>query len=88
MSARRPNIAAAGADLAFAALAFVSGWAGAPLGYATLVFLGAALAWAYMRRTALRTMTRARLLTNTALALAMLAVVLAGAYWLGLQLRG
>jgi O-antigen/teichoic acid export membrane protein len=86
--ARRPNIAAAAADVALALLALASGWAGAPLAYAGLVFLGAALVWAWTRRAALREMNRERLLTNTALALAMLAVVMAGAYWLGLQLRG
>jgi hypothetical protein len=86
--ARRPNLAAAGADFAFAALAFASGWLGASLGYAALVFLGAAGAWAWTRREALRAMAPAQLLTNAALALAIMALVLGGAYWLGLLLRG
>lgn len=88
MSARRPNLAAAGADFAFAALAFASGWAGAPLAYALLVFAAAAAVWAWTRRAALRAMAPARLLFNTALALAMIAVVLGGVYWLGLLLKG
>ena len=85
---RRPNIGAAGADFAFATLAFASGWAGAPLLYAGLVFLGAAAVWAWTRRAALRNMTRTRLITNAALALAVLAGVLTGAYWLGLAAGG
>ncbi|MEQ1618738.1 MAG: hypothetical protein ABL883_10390 [Terricaulis sp.] len=88
MNPRRPNLAAAAADFAFAALAFASGWICAPIGYAAFVFLGAVAAWAWTRREALRAMARARLLTNTALALAMMAVVLGGVYWLGLLLRG
>jgi hypothetical protein len=88
MSARRPNIAAAGADFAFALLAFVSGWAGAPATYAVLVFLGAAAVWGWTRRAALARMALTQLILNAALALALLAIVLAGAYWLGLQLRG
>lgn len=86
--ARRPNLTVAGADFAFAVLAFASGWLGAPLGYAALVFLGATGVWAWTRRAALRAMAPAHLLTNTALALAMMAVVLGGAYWLALLLRG
>jgi hypothetical protein len=85
---RRPNMAAAGADFAFAALALLSGWLGAPLGYAALVLVGAAIAWAWTRRAALRAMPAARRATNSALALLTLAVVLGGAYWLGLALGG
>ena len=85
---RRPNIGAAGADFAFAMLAFASGWAGVPLLYAALVFLGAAAVWAWTRRTALRDITRTRLITNAALALALLAGVLGGAYWIGLAAGG
>ncbi len=88
MSVRRPNIGAAGADFAFAVLAFASGWAGAPLLYAGLVFLGAAAVWAWTRRAALRNITRHRMLANSALALALLAGVLGGAYWIGLMAGG
>lgn len=88
MPTRRPNIFAAGADFAFAALAFASGWLGAPLGFAVLVFLGAACAWAWTRRAALGRMPATQLVLNAALALGLMGAVLAGAYWLGLQLRG
>jgi|CXWL01.1.fsa_nt_gi hypothetical protein len=88
MAARRPNIRAAGADLAFALLAFASGWAGTPRAYAGLVFLGAAIVWAWSRRTALSRMEPMQRLANTALALALLAVVLGGAYSLGALLNG
>lgn len=86
--ARRPNLAAAGADFAFAALALASGWLGASLVYAAMVFVGAVAAWVWTRRTALAAMPPAQRATNGALALLMLAVVLGGAYWIGLALGG
>jgi hypothetical protein len=86
--ARRPNIAAAGIDLAFAVLAFASGLAGAAVLYAILIFLGAAGSWGWMRRAALARMALAQRSANSALALGLMAVVLGGAYWLGLALGG
>lgn len=88
MSPRRPNFRAALADFGFAALAFAGGWAGAPIVYAGLVFLGAAASWAWTRRAALSRMAPTQMLGAAALALGMLLVVLGAAYWLGLQLRG
>ncbi len=88
MSARRPNLGAAGADLAFAALAFVAGYLGAAVWFAGLIALGAAIVWAWLRRATLANMDPARLAASTAVALAVLVVVLGGAYWLGLSLRG
>jgi hypothetical protein len=85
---RRPNIASAGADLVFALLALVVGLAGAPLLYAALVFAGAVAVWAWTRRAALARMAWSQRVTNGALALAMLAVVLGLAYWMGLMLGG
>lgn len=85
---RRPNIASAGADLAFALLALIAGLAGAPLLYAALVFAGAVIVWAWTRRAALARMAWPQRVTNGALALAMLAVVLGLAYWMGLMLGG
>ena len=85
---RRPNIASAGVDFAFAALALVSGWLGATLIYAAMIFVGAVAAWAWTRRSALARMEPAQRATKGALALAMLAVVLGLAYWIGLALGG
>jgi hypothetical protein len=88
MAARKPNIAAAGADFGFAVLALVLGWLGAPLVAFALCLLTAMAAWAALRWASLRQMTLTLRLTNTALALLMISVVLGGAYWLGLALGG
>ena len=88
MAARKPNMAAAGADFGFAVLALVLGWLGAPLAGFALCFLTAIATWAALRWTALTQMTLALRLTNTALALLMIGAVLGGAYWLGLALGG
>lgn len=85
---RRPNIAAAGVDLAFAVLAFAAGLTGAPLGYAALVFTGAAIVWGWTRRAVLERMSWPQRAANGALALGMLAVVLSLAYWIGSMLGG
>lgn len=85
---RRPNIAAAGADFAFATFAFASGWAGAPFWFAGLVFLGAGAVWAWTRRGPLQRMQPTQRLTNSALALSLLAIVLGLAYWIGLTIGG
>jgi len=88
MNPRRPNLTRAGADLAFAALAFAAGLAGAPLWAAALVALAAALVWWWMRREALSRMDPSRRAASVAVALVVLAIVLGAAYWLGLSLRG
>jgi len=85
---RRPNLSAAGADLAFAGLALAAGWLGATLPIALLIFAAAAALWAWTRRRSLAAMSPAQRVTNGALALAVLAVVLGLAYWLGLLLGG
>lgn len=85
---RRPNIASAGADLAFAVLSLVAGVLGAPAPYAALVFGASVLVWAWTRRRALARMNWRQRVTNGALALAMLAVVLGLAYWIGRMLGG
>lgn len=88
MTARRPNAGAALADLAFAVLAFASGWAGAPIAFAGLVFLGAATVWGWTRREVLGRMSPSQRWGSGAMALAIIAVVLGVSYWLGLQVRG
>lgn len=85
---RKPNIRSAAADLAFAAVAFVLGLAGAPALYAVLAFLGAVIVWGWTRREALARMNWRARATNGAIALGMLGVVLAVLYWIGLALGG
>lgn len=85
---RRPNIASAGADLAFTALALIAGCLGATLAQAALIFLAAAAVWAWTRWRVLAGVALAQRATNSALALAMIAVVLSLAYWMGLMLGG
>lgn len=85
---RRPNIRSAVIDLAFAALAFIAGVAGAPLAYAGLVAIGAAVSWWWTRRAALAAMPFLRRATNAALALTMIGAVLGVLYWIGLATGG
>lgn len=86
--ARKPNLAAAGADFAFAALALLAGVLGAPPVYAAMVAVGAVAAWVWTRRAALGAMPASRRVTNSALALVMILAVLAISYWLGLVIGG
>ncbi|MBY0564959.1 MAG: hypothetical protein K2P58_12330 [Hyphomonadaceae bacterium] len=85
---RRPNIRSAGVDLALAAAALIAGLAGVPASYAAAGFALAVAIWAATRWGALARMEPMQRLTNTAVALAMLAVVLGGAYWFGLMVGG
>lgn len=85
---RRPNIRSAVMDLAFAALAFIAGVVDAPLAYAALIALGAAVSWAWTRRVPLMAMPLAQRATNAALALAMISAVLGVLYWIGLATGG
>jgi hypothetical protein len=85
---RRPNIGSAGSDLAFALLALISGWAGlAPL-FPVLVFAAAVTSWGWTRRRPLMAMPLRRRLMQGAIAIAMIAAVLALAYWIGLGIGG
>ena len=88
MSARSPNLSAALADLAFALIAFASGWAGARLEIAALVLLAAITSWAWLRRQTLARMSVTQRLSSAAMALAVIGAVLGVCYWLGLQIRG
>lgn len=85
---RKPNIASASSDLAFALIALVIGWlGGAPL-YAGLAIFAAVAVWGWTRRTALAAMPLQRRAANSAIAIGMIVVVLAIAYWIGLALGG
>ncbi len=85
---RRPNIASAASDFALALLALIAGFLGAPLVFAVLLFAAAVTVWGWTRRRALAAMPAGRRSTQGAIALAMIAVVLALAYWIGLATGG
>jgi hypothetical protein len=86
--ARRPNVAAAGADFAFAALALVAGVFAASPVYVVMVLAGALATWGWTRRRSLAAMPMAQRVTNGAIALVMIVAVLAASYWLGLVMGG
>lgn len=88
MQRRRPNIGSAGSDLAFALLALIAGWIGLSPVFAAMVFVGAVAVWAWTRRRPLMAMPLNARLTQGAIAIAMIAVVLALAYWIGTLLGG
>lgn len=85
---RRPNIGSAGSDFGFAILALAAGWLGLPAVFAGMVFASAIAAWAWTRRRPLSAMTNRQRISQGAIAVAMIAVVLALAYWIGLMLGG
>ena len=85
---RRPNIGSAGSDLGFALLALISGWVGLAPIFPVLVFVAAVAAWGWTRRRPLKAMPLNTRLTQGAIAIAMIAVVLALAYWIGLGIGG
>ena len=88
MSLRRPNLGAALLDLGPAVGAFALGAAGARLGYLALAFLAGVALWAWTRRNVIARLEGADRFANVSLALLVLAIVLGGAYWLGLSIRG
>jgi len=85
---RRPNIGSAGSDLGFALLALISGWVGLAPIFPVLVFVAAVASWAWTRRRPLKAMPLNRRLVQSAIAIAMIAVVVAIAYWIGLGIGG
>jgi hypothetical protein len=85
---RRPSLSTAGADLVFAALALTAGCLGAGALAAALIFAAAVATWTWTRRRTLAAMPFAQRVTNSVLALAVLAVVLGGSYWIGHMLGG
>ena len=85
---RKPNIASAGWDLAFAVLALIAGLLGATIPYALGVFAAAVIAWGWMRRNALAALPATQRFVQGSIAVVMIAVVLAIAYWIGLMLGG
>jgi hypothetical protein len=85
---RRPNIRSAAVDFGFLAVVLIAGLAGASWPVASLVFVAAALAWWWTRRNALAQMALRVRLTQSAMALLMLAAVMALFFWIGLIFGG
>lgn len=86
--ARRPNLTGVGADLALAVAALGAGLLGLPLTFASVGLLIAAGIWLLTRWRALERMQPMQRLTNAALALGVLFVVLSAVYWIGLLAGG
>jgi hypothetical protein len=85
---RKPNISSAATDFGFLAIALVAGLAGAGWPVAALLYLAAVATWWWTRRGALARLDLRARLTQSAIALLMLAVVMGIFYWIGLMLGG
>lgn len=86
--AKRPNIRTAGVDLGFLIAAHIAGWLNAPGWGVGALIIAAIGAWYFTRRNALLRMSPRHRLTQSAIALAMLAAVMAFFYWMGLVFGG
>jgi len=82
------NLAVAFGDLAFAVLMFACGLFDAPWWAAAGVALAMIAYWTWTRRNVLSRLKGAAWASQTAIALAVIIAILAGAYWLGLGVRG
>lgn len=85
---RKPNIRSAAADFGFLAVSLIAGLAGAAWPVALLVCALATLTWWWTRRAALAQMPLRVRLTQSAIALVMLAALLGIFYWIGLAFGG
>ncbi len=85
---RKPNIRSAAVDFGFLAVMLIAGLAGAAWPVALSLFAAAVFAWWRTRRTALAKMELRVRLTQSAIALIMLAAVMTLFYWIGLTFGG
>jgi hypothetical protein len=85
---RKPNIRSAAVDFGFLAVVFIAGLAGLSWSVALILYAVSALAWWWTRREALAQMPIRTRLTQSAIALLMLAAVMGIFYWIGLALGG
>lgn len=88
MAARRPNLRSAAIELGFVVAAFACGLFNAPTFLSALVAFGMLAYWSWTRRVQLNRLRGAQWATQCLIAVALIIAVLAGAYWLGLALRG
>ena len=88
MNPRRPSLARFVVELGFIVAEFACGVLFAPVWLAGLVAFAMLAYWSWTRRVALNRLRGARWATQTLIAIAVMIIVLAGAYWLGLATRG
>jgi hypothetical protein len=88
MAARRPNVRNAAMELGFVAAAFGCGLANAPFWAVAMVAFVTLAYWSWSRRVALNRLRGAQWAVQSAIAITLIIIVLAGAYWLGLALKG
>ena len=89
MAARRlSDVTIAAGDIAFAIAAFACGLFSAPLELTIVAGFGMVTFWLASRRPILDRLTSRAFFRLSALAIAVLLTILAGAYWLGLGIAG
>lgn len=88
MPARRPSLARAATELGFVAAAFACGLFNAPIFLSAFVAFGMLAYWSWTRRVQLNRLRGPQWAAQCLIAVLVLIAVLAGAYWLGLALRG
>ena len=88
MPAHRPNLIRSAVELGFLAAAFLCGVFDAPVWITALVAFAMLAYWSWTRRVALNRLRGVQWATQTAIAVLVMIVVLAGFYWLGLAVRG
>jgi hypothetical protein len=88
MPARRPSLVRFAIESGFILAGFLCGVFAAPNWVTGLVAFVLLAYWMWTRRLALSQLRGARLAVQTAIAIAVLIIVLAAAFWLGRALRG
>jgi hypothetical protein len=88
MTTRRQSLTVPAIELGFAIAAFACGLFDAPLWLTGLVATGMLAYWSWSRRRILNRLRGVAWATQSALAVIVLIMIVAGAYWLGLGVRG
>jgi hypothetical protein len=88
MTTRKTDISVPAAELAFAIAAFGCGLFDAPIWLTGAVALAMMAHWGWTRRKILRRLPAKAWAMQTSLAICVLIAIQAGAYWLGLGVRG
>lgn len=88
MPVRRPALSVAAAELGFLVAAFACGVVDAPIWLVGIVAFAMLAYWSWSRRVALNRLRGAQWMTQTLIAVTLMIVVVAGAYWAGLALKG
>lgn len=88
MAARRANLFRGSVELGFIFAAFLCGLLDAPIWVTGAAGIALIAFWGWSRRASLARMRGANLLTQSAIAVALMVAVFAGAFWLGRVLGG